>query len=92
MDTLEGSVASTIFRNAENGYSVISLHQGRGTVTVTGVMPELAAGEQVLLGGEWQTHPQYGRQFHALSCEIRQPTTLRGIERFLASGLIRGVG
>lgn len=42
--------------------------------------------------GEWVQHPQYGRQFKAASCEVLAPSTLLGIERYLASGLIRGVG
>ena len=92
MEKLESIVTGTIFRNEENGYSVISVRQGRGEVTVTGIMPELTEGEQVRLTGDWQTHPQYGRQFRAETCEICLPTTLLGIERFLGSGLISGVG
>ena len=82
----------TVFRNEENGYSVVQVKLGRESVTAVGTLPALAAGEQILLEGAWVEHPQYGRQFKAASCEVRKPTTLLGIERYLGSGLIHGVG
>ncbi|MBQ7657300.1 MAG: ATP-dependent RecD-like DNA helicase [Clostridia bacterium] len=91
-DGLEAVIESTIFRNEENGYSVVEARAGRDKVTVVGTLPALAAGEQVLLSGAWVEHPQYGRQWKATGCEIRKPTTLLGIERYLGSGLIHGVG
>ncbi len=92
MEQLEASVLNTVFRNAENGYSVLSVQAGRSEYTVVGVLPELTPGEQVLFTGAWTEHKTYGRQFQCSVCEIRTPTTLRGIERYLGSGLIRGVG
>ena len=89
---LEAVMEETIFRNEENGYSVVQMRAGRESVTVVGVLPALAAGEQVVLAGAWVEHPQYGRQWKAAHCEILKPTTLLGIERYLSSGLIRGVG
>ena len=89
---LEAVIEGTVFRNEENGYSVVEARIGRESVTVVGTLPALAAGEQVLLQGGWVTHPQYGRQWKATACEIRKPTTLLGIERYLGSGLIKGVG
>ncbi len=91
MEKLEASVLHTVFRNTENGYTVLSVRNGRDETTVVGTLPELAAGEQVLLTGEWTEHRNYGRQFRCETCEIKAPTTLQGIERYLASGLIRGV-
>ena len=89
---LEAVIEDTIFRNEENGYSVVEARSGRERVIVVGTLPALAAGEQVSLSGAWVEHPQYGRQWKATGCEIRKPTTLLGIERYLGSGLIRGVG
>lgn len=89
---LEAIMEETIFRNEENGYSVVEMRTGRESVTVVGTLPALAAGEQVVLEGGWVEHPQYGRQWKATGCEIKKPTTLLGIERYLGSGLIRGVG
>ena len=91
-EQLEAVIEETIFRNEENGYSVVQAKAGRESVTVVGTLPALAPGEQVLLSGSWTAHPQYGKQWKATACEIRKPTTLLGIERYLGSGLIRGVG
>ncbi len=91
-EQLEAVIEDTVFRNEENGYSVVEARAGREKVTVVGTLPALAAGEQVMLEGMWVEHPQYGRQWKATGCEIRKPTTLLGIERYLGSGLIHGVG
>ncbi len=88
----EAVMEDTVFRNEENGYSVISVRTGKETCTAVGILPPLTPGEQVLLTGTWVEHPQYGRQFKCTNCQIRKPTSLLGIERFLASGLIKGVG
>ena len=92
MEQLEAGILGTVFRNDENGWSVITVRAGRNEVTVVGTLPELSPGEQAVFTGEWIEHKTYGRQFKCVSCEIRVPTTLLGIERYLAGGLIRGVG
>ena len=89
---IEAVMEETIFRNEENGYSVVQMRAGRDSITVVGTLRALAAGEQVVLDGMWVEHPQYGKQWKATGCEIRKPTTLLGIERYLGSGLIHGVG
>ncbi len=91
METLEAGILGTVFRNEENGYSVLSVRSGRNEYTVIGALPELNPGEQAVFTGEWVEHKSYGRQFKCVSCEIQMPTTLLGIERYLASGAIRGV-
>ena len=92
MDSLTGTSAGTLFRNEDNGYSVISLRTGEGLVTVTGTMPALMDGELLELEGVWTEHPQYGRQFKMSLLRIQKPQTLSAIEKYLGSGLIRGVG
>ena len=92
MEQLEAGILGTVFRNEENGWSVISVRAGRNEITVVGTLPELSPGEQAVFTGEWIEHKTYGRQFRCTSCEIRVPTTLLGIERYLAGGLIRGIG
>ena len=89
---LEAVIEDTIFRNEENGYSVVEVRAGREKIVAVGTLPALAAGEQVVLEGGWVDHPQYGKQWKATGCEIRKPTTLLGIERYLGSGLIHGIG
>ena len=90
--TWEAVVEETVFRNEENGYSVISVRAGKETCTAVGILPPLTPGEQLLLTGTWVDHPHYGRQFKCTGCQIRKPNSLLGIERFLSSGLIKGVG
>ena len=92
MEEIRGTITETLFRNEENGYTVLQIRAGRENVGVVGVMPEIAAGEQAVFQGEWVMHPQYGKQFKAAQCEILKPSTLLGVERYLSSGLIRGVG
>ena len=92
MEKLEAGILGTVFRNEENGWSVVSVRAGRNEFTVVGTLPELSPGEQAVFTGDWIEHRTYGRQFRCLSCEIQAPTTLLGIERYLGSGLIRGIG
>ncbi|MBR6786581.1 MAG: ATP-dependent RecD-like DNA helicase [Clostridia bacterium] len=92
MEEIRGTITETLFRNEENGYTVLQIRAGRENVGVVGVMPEIAVGEQAVFQGEWVMHPQYGKQFKAAQCEILKPSTLLGVERYLSSGLIRGVG
>ncbi len=92
MEQLEGTIEGTVFRNRENGYSVLTVRSGRSEVTVIGTLPELSPGEQAVFTGTWTEHRTYGRQFSCTFCELKTPTTLLGIERFLGSGPIHGVG
>ncbi len=92
MQQVEASVLGTVYRNAENGYSVVMARMGRSEITVVGTLPELTQGEQAIFTGDWVEHPQYGRQLKCAACQLQQPTTLLGIERYLGSGLIQGVG
>lgn len=85
-------VQETTFRNDENGYTVLRVGSGRNLQTVVGVMPELSPGENVTFEGQWTEHPVYGRQFTARSCTITPPTGKSAIEKYLGSGLIRGIG
>jgi exodeoxyribonuclease V alpha subunit len=92
MEQLSATVLDTAFRNEENGYSVLRVLAGASEQTVVGVMPQLSAGETVTFTGDWGEHPVYGRQFQAKQYEIAPPDSLPAIERYLGSGLIRGVG
>ena len=69
-EQLEAIIEETIFRNEENGYSVVQAKAGRESVTVVGALPALAPGEQVSLSGGWVEHPQYGKQWKATACEM----------------------
>ena len=104
MDKLSGSVERITFYNAENGYTVLRLRpevsRGQripglsydGLATVVGNLPELSPGEHVRLQGLWDTHPKHGTQFKAELCEQSLPASLAGMESYLGSGMIKGIG
>ena len=92
-ETLRGTICALTFRNDETGYTVAQFEpDGAPAVTVVGVMPLLAAGEAVELLGDWVEHPRYGRQLKVVQVRPVAPTSLAGLERYLGSGLIPGVG
>lgn len=88
---IEGVIEQIIFRNEQNGYSVFVLDKNGTPVTAVGKMVEVKIGENVALEGQF-TQSKYGYQFSFTSYEIVLPATLAGIERYLSSGLIKGVG
>ena len=92
METIEAFADETVFRNDENGYTVLVIKAGRSRVSAVGIMPPISIGEKLRITGEWTEHPVYGRQIKVQSLEIEKPTTLSGIEKYLSSGMIRGVG
>jgi exodeoxyribonuclease V alpha subunit len=92
-ETLSGTIRSLTFRNDETGYTVAQFEPDDGeAVTVVGVMPLLAVGEAVELLGDWMEHPRYGRQLKVVQVRPVVPTSLAGLERYLGSGLIPGIG
>ncbi|HEY8531348.1 MAG TPA: hypothetical protein VIL08_03785, partial [Limnochorda sp.] len=92
-DRLDGRVVRVTFRNPENGFTVLRIEQEDGLrVAVVGNLPELREGQPVRLFGRWIDHARYGRQFQADAVEVVEPTGAEAIERYLASGVIPGVG
>ena len=90
---LSGSVTVVLFRNEENGYTVLRLDTGdRGEVTVVGCMPGVTAGESLELQGSWTRHPSYGEQFKAETVARRMPTGVKAVFEYLSSGVLKGVG
>jgi exodeoxyribonuclease V alpha subunit len=90
---LDGTVERITFYNEENSYTVIKLKLASGqTVTAVGMLPQLYVGENLSLYGQWTQHKEYGEQFQLETWQSHIPQTIAGIERYLASGLIKGVG
>jgi exodeoxyribonuclease V alpha subunit len=89
---IEGTVASLIYQNPENGYAVLRLNTAEGMVTAVGCMPGVNPGESLVLSGGWATHQSYGEQFKAEFAERRMPTGRDAIYSYLASGVIKNVG
>lgn len=91
---LTGSVDRVTYHNEENGYSVLRLIVAgvAEPVTVIGSFSTVSPGEHLRLNGWWTSHPKYGEQFKSDSYEILRPATIAGIQKYLGSGLIKGVG
>ena len=93
MEQISGVVTSIIFRNAENGWTVLELALDEGEkLTIVGALPLASAGERLELTGEYASHPKYGCQFKASGYKTLAPATLSAVENYLGSGLIKGVG
>ena len=104
MDALSGTVERITYYNPENGYTVLRLRpevRSRqrfpglgydGLITVIGNLPEVSPGEYLKLEGEWTTHATHGQQFRADVCEQVLPSTVAGMESYLGSGMIKGIG
>lgn len=89
---IEGSVESVVYKNEANGFAVLTLDIGGEPVTVVGELGNVDEGEELRLTGEYINHNKFGTQFKAQLCERALPTTAAAIQRYLASGIIKGVG
>jgi exodeoxyribonuclease V alpha subunit len=91
---IHGQIERITFCNEENGFTVAKMKvQGqRELVTITGNLPGINSGEILDLWGEWNRHPKFGHQFKIVRFQSVQPATAVGIEKYLGSGLIRGIG
>lgn len=89
---LSGSVEDVIYKNADNGYTVINLGCDEGLIAVVGNLGDVNEGERLSLRGGWITSPKYGRQFRAAMCERSMPETESEISAYLGSGVIKGLG
>ncbi|OPY86455.1 MAG: ATP-dependent RecD-like DNA helicase [Syntrophus sp. PtaU1.Bin208] len=94
MVDLQGHIERVTFSNEENGYTVarVKIPGRREPVTVVGGMINPTPGEKVRMKGEWTNHPRFGEQFRIVVCESSVPATVYGIEKYLGSGLIKGIG
>ncbi len=94
MEEITGHVKNQIFSNMDNGYAVIELlsEGDEGEFTAVGTLITLTVGERVRLYGNWVSHYKYGKQFSVTKYQILPPSTIKAMEDYLASGLIRGVG
>jgi exodeoxyribonuclease V alpha subunit len=92
--SLEGVVARVVYDNPQSSWAVLRLRpaDSRQTVTAVGPLHGVQPGERLRLTGEWTLDRKFGRQFRAASYVALQPSTLEGIQRFLGSGLVHGIG
>lgn len=93
METITGFVEHIVYRNEENGYTVLNLASNEeDEVTCVGVFQMISEGESLELTGEYTVHPSYGPQFKVQQYSIKAPEDMASIERYLGSGAIKGVG
>ena len=92
MESLAGYVEHIIYRNADNGYTVLNLVSGEDEITCVGIFSAIAEGENIEAQGEYTEHPTYGQQFKVTSFEEKAPEDEEAIERYLGSGAIKGIG
>lgn len=94
MIEVEGIVTSIVYKNEDNGYTVakIKCENNTETYSIVGYMHYLSEGQKIHIEGEWTYHKSFGKQIKVDSFKEILPTTLEGIEKYLASGLISGIG
>lgn len=89
---LSGTVERVVFRNPDNGWTVLEVSSNEQLHTVVGVLPEIAVGEEIFARGNFTEHATFGAQFKAEQCERRLPTDASAILRYLSSGAVKGIG
>jgi exodeoxyribonuclease V alpha subunit len=90
---IDGAIDEIVFYNPDNGYTVAKLvPEGGEAMTVVGCFPPLTPGEVLRIRGVWELNPRFGRQFKVDHFTLTLPASVKGIEKFLASGLVRGIG
>lgn len=92
LEKINGYVDHIIYRNADNGYTVMILIYEEEEVTCVGFFSDIVEGENIEATGEYTDHPTYGRQFKVESFEEKAPEDEIAIERYLGSGAIKGIG
>jgi exodeoxyribonuclease V alpha subunit len=89
---IEGTIEDIIFSNEVNGYTVCDINIGKENCVAVGYMPFINVGETVKASGKWVSHPEYGDQFKVELYEKVFPQTEEAIEKYLSSGIIKGIG
>lgn len=94
MQKIYGCVEKITFQNTENGFTVAKLNipSSQEFTSIVGIMPGLQAGESISATGTWLVNPQHGRQFQVSEYQVKAPSSLYGIRKYLESGLIKGIG
>lgn len=93
VEQVQGTIQRVVFKSDDNGFAVILLNiKGCGDVTAKGYFPDVHEGTLVTLKGTWGFHQKFGRQFEVTQCTTELPSSVAGIEKYLASGLIKGIG
>lgn len=89
---ISGQISKILYRNSENGYTVVELGFGAQKIVATGKFPVVGIGENLELVGEFKVNKNYGEQFVTESVKVSKPTDISSIKKYLSCGLISGVG
>jgi len=91
---LQGQIERITYTNEENGFTIarVKVYGQRDLVTVVGTLMAPTPGEILKMSGEWVNHPKYGEQFKIVQCKTAVPASVYGIQKYLGSGLIKGIG
>ena len=89
---IQGVVDQIVYKNDDNGYVVLKLKTKDDLIAAVGYVPFITEGQRIKIEGEWVIHPTFGQQVKIKSCEEILPSNIEGIERYLSSGLIPGIG
>ncbi|MBO5228897.1 MAG: ATP-dependent RecD-like DNA helicase [Lachnospiraceae bacterium] len=92
MDIVEGFIEKIIFRNEENGYTVLVVANDDDEQMLVGIMPYISEGEYIVAEGTYTVHAVYGEQLQVKSYQIKTPEDTVAIEKYLGSGIIKGIG
>jgi exodeoxyribonuclease V alpha subunit len=94
MDELSGYIETIVYTQPENGFTVARLKEPKkkDLTVIVGYLPALQPGETVRCQGTWKNHPSHGRQFEVADYHVDSPSDLVGIQKYLESGLVKGIG
>ena len=93
MNYLEGTVESVVYYSPDTGYHICKfVLEDQQTMTIIGNFPPLSPGEVLKIKGKWELNPKFGKQYRVENYIPAMPSSATGIEKFLSSGLINGIG
>ena len=92
MEELEGKISHIVFRSEESGYTVFSVENEGEEWTFVGSFSHIVVSERIKAKGRWKEHSIYGRQFLVEEYSLTEPDSIFGIEEYLASGAVKGIG
>ena len=93
-ETIEGHIETIVFTESSNGFTVARMREKekKDLTIITGYLPSIQPGETALCKGKWKIHPTHGRQFEVSNYTVEMPNDIVGIQKYLESGLVKGIG
>ncbi len=92
LEELEGKISHIVFRSEESGYTVFTIEEEGEECTCVGSFSHIVVSEKIKAKGRWKDHPTYGKQFFVEEYVLEEPNSIFGIEEYLASGAVKGIG